>query len=59
MAQDRDQKTATLSPDLDDTQLLGFETLPAKSEAETGTEQAIGLAFNKRGLAEGGEPSNG
>jgi hypothetical protein len=57
MTEQRDQESAKSGiAGLDDAQLLGFEMLAAKPEEETGTEQAIGIAFNKRGLAEGGEP---
>jgi hypothetical protein len=57
MAEIRDQKAATSKTvDLDDAQLLGFNWLEPELDEEARTEQAIGLAFNKRGLAEGGEP---
>ena len=39
--------------DLDDAELLGFEWLEPERDEEARTEQAIALAFNKRGL--GGE----
>ena len=51
MAELRDQKAATSTmADLDDTELLGFEWLEPKRDEEARTEQAIALAFNKRGL---------
>jgi hypothetical protein len=52
MAEFRDQKAEpTAIADLDDAELLGFECLAPGEEA--GAEQAIGVAFNKRGLEEG------
>ena len=58
MTELRDQKAATPSvADLDDAELLGFEWLEPQTDEEARTEQAIGLAFNKRGIAgEGPEP---
>jgi hypothetical protein len=49
MVELRDQKAATFRmPDLDDAELLGFERIEAERDEEAGTEEAIGLAFNKR-----------
>jgi hypothetical protein len=59
MAEIRDQKAATSgTAKLDDGELLGFEWLEPEHDEEALTEQAIGLAFNKRGIlmGEGGEP---
>ena len=42
--------------DLDDAELLGFERLTADQESQT--EQAIGTAFNKRGLEGPVEPKS-
>jgi hypothetical protein len=51
MAELRDQETATFgTADLDDAELLGFEWLEPGREEEARSEQAIGIAFNKRGL---------
>ena len=58
MAELRNEKTATPeTAELDNAELLGFEWLePERDEART--EQAIGLALNKRGIlgGEGPEP---
>ena len=52
MTELRDEKATTSAmPDLDDAELLGFERFGPG--AEEPTEQAIGVAFNKRGLEEG------
>ena len=52
MAELRDQKAATSAvADLDDAELLGFEWLESERDEEARTEQAIALAFNKRGLS--------
>jgi hypothetical protein len=52
MAELRDQKAATSAvADLDDTELLGFEWLEPERDEDARTEQAIALAFNKRGLS--------
>ena len=52
MAELRDQKAATYTmADLNDAELLGFEWLEPECDEEARTEQAIGLAFNKRGLS--------
>jgi hypothetical protein len=52
MAEHRDQVSAEpRAAELDDTQLLGFEWLEPKREVGARTEQAIGIAFNKRGLS--------
>ena len=37
--------------DLDNAELLGFEWLEPERDEEARTEQAIALAFNKRGLS--------
>ena len=36
---------------VDDKKLLGFDQIEPEQDAETSTEDAIGLAFNKRGEA--------
>lgn len=52
MAELRNEKTATPeTADLDDAELLGFEWLEPERDEEPRTEQAIALAFNKRGLS--------
>jgi hypothetical protein len=52
MAELRDQEPAQPGTgDLKDAQLLGFEWLEQKPEAGAPTEQAIGIALNRRGLA--------
>jgi hypothetical protein len=52
MAELRDQKAATSTmADLDDSELLGFEWLEPERDEEGRTEQAIALAFNKRGFS--------
>jgi hypothetical protein len=52
MTELRDQKAATSAvADLDDAELLGFEWLEPERDEESRTEQAIALAFNKRGLS--------
>ena len=58
MAELRDQKTATSRlTDLDDAELLGFEWLEPVRDEEGRTEEAVGLAFNKRGFeGEGPKP---
>jgi hypothetical protein len=58
MAELRDQKAATSRVgDLDDAELLGFEWLEPERDESTQTEQAVALAFNKRGInGEGPEP---
>jgi len=57
MAEFRDQKAATAATaDLDNAVLLGFECLEPDEEAAA--EQAIGVALNKRGLAEGPTPKS-
>ena len=63
MAEFRDQKAATAATaDLDNAVLLGFECLEpdeeAPAEEEAAAEQAIGVALNKRGLAEGPTPKS-
>jgi len=57
MTQVQDQKAPTsATPDLDDAELLGFEWLgPLEG---TRAEQAIGMAFNKRGFSEGPTPES-
>ena len=51
MAELRDQKAVTSTvADLDDAELLGFEWLEPERDEEARTEEAIGVAFNKRGL---------
>ena len=50
MTQLPDQKTATPeAAQLDDAELLGFEHIEATPDAQTPTEDAVGLALNKRG----------
>ncbi len=50
MIQLADQKTATPeAADLDDAELLGFEHIEAKPDAQTSAEDAVALALNKRG----------
>jgi hypothetical protein len=57
MTELRDQKAATSKlTDLDDAELLGFEWLEPERDEEVRAEQAVGLAFNKRGFGEGPEP---
>jgi hypothetical protein len=59
MADLRNEKTATPETvELDNAELLGFEWLQRERDEEAGTEQAIGLALNKRGIlgGEGPEP---
>jgi hypothetical protein len=52
MAELRDQKAAASAmADLDDAELLGFEWLEPERDEEARTEQAIALAFNKRGFS--------
>jgi hypothetical protein len=52
MAELRDQKAATSTmADLDDAELRGFEWIEPERDEEARTEQAIALAFNKRGLS--------
>jgi hypothetical protein len=52
MAELRNENTATRgTADLDDAELLGFEWLEPERDEEARTEQAIALAFNKRGLS--------
>jgi hypothetical protein len=52
MAELRDQKAATCAmADLDDAELLGFEWLEPERDEAARSEQAIALAFNKRGLS--------
>ena len=52
MAELRDQKAATYTmADLDDAELLGFEWLDPERVEEAPAEQAIALAFNKRGFS--------
>jgi len=45
------ESTKSEMADLDDARLLGFEWLEPEPEAGARTEQAIGVAFNRRGLA--------
>ena len=57
MAELRNEKTATSeTAELDNAELLGFEWLERERDEEARTEQAIGLAFNKRGLLSGEGP---
>ena len=57
MAEFRNQKAAaSATADLDDAELLGFEWIGPDEEA--GVTQAIGTAFNKRGLEEGPTPKS-
>ena len=52
MAERRDQELASSKvADLDDAELLGFERLELERDEGARTEQAIGIAFNKRGLS--------
>jgi hypothetical protein len=52
MAELRNENTATRgTADLDDAELLGFEWLEPERDEEARSEQAIALAFNKRGLS--------
>jgi len=52
MAELGDQKAATARmADVDDAELLGFEWLEPGCDVEARTEQAIAIAFNKRGLS--------
>ena len=52
MAELGDQKAATARmADVDDAELLGFELLEPGGDEEARTEQAIAIAFNKRGLS--------
>jgi hypothetical protein len=50
MAELRNQNTATpATGELDDVKLLGFEWLEPERDQETQAEEALGIAFNKRG----------
>jgi hypothetical protein len=52
MAELRDQRAVTSTmADLDDSELLGFEWLEPERDEEARSEEAIALAFNKRGLS--------
>ena len=52
MLESQDQKTPQTAQ-LDDAKLLGFEHIEAKPDSATSAEDAVALAFNKRGLSEG------
>ena len=57
MAELRNEKTATPeTAELDNAELLGFEWLERERDEEARTEQAIALAFNKRGYWAGKAP---
>jgi hypothetical protein len=48
------EKAATVeTATLDDAELLGFDHIDAKPDSSTSAEDAVALAFNKRGLSEG------
>ena len=50
MSELRNQETATPeTSDLDDAELLGFEHIETSPGSSTSTEDAVGLALNKRG----------
>ncbi len=50
MAELQNQKKATSeTADLDDAELLGFEHIETAPVSSTSTEDAVGLALNKRG----------
>ena len=50
MAELRDQELATAKiADLEDAELLGFEQIETKQDPSTSSEDAIAVAFNKRG----------
>ena len=53
MAELQNQKKATPeTADLDDAELLGFEHIETAPASSTSTEDAVGLALNKRGIEE-------
>lgn len=58
MTELRDQMAAASKmADLENAELLGFEWLEPERDEQARAEQAIALAFNKRGLSgEGPEP---
>jgi hypothetical protein len=59
MAELQNQKTAPLeAADLDDAELLGFEHIETAPASSTSTEDAVGLALNKRGESGEGVPSD-
>ena len=50
MSELRNQETATpKTADLDDAELLGFEHIETTPDSSASTEDAVGLALNKRG----------
>ena len=50
MSEPRNQETATPeTSDLDDAELLGFENIETSPGSSASTEDAVGLALNKRG----------
>ena len=57
MVELRDQEASRSGmADLDDAKLLGFEWLEPERDEEAWSKEAIGLAFNKRGLESGEGP---
>jgi endosialidase-like protein len=57
MSEPRKQETATPeTSDLDDAELLGFEHLETSPGSSASTEDAVGLALNKRGASGEGPP---
>ena len=59
MAELHNQKTSTPeAAELDDAELLGFEHIETAPTSSTSTEDAVGLALNKRGSPEEGVPSD-
>ena len=59
MSELRNQETATPeTSDLDDAELLGFEHIETSPGSSASTEDAVGLALNKRGNLGEGVPSD-
>jgi len=57
MAELRDQESATSrTGDLDEAELLGFEHIEIKQDPSLSAEEAVAVAFNKRGAAGEGPP---
>ena len=55
----RNQETATPeTADLDDAELLGFEHIETSPGSSASTEDAVGLALNKRGASGEGPPTS-
>ena len=59
MSEPRKQETATPeTSDLDDAELLGFEHIETSPGSSASTEDAVGLALNKRGFSGEGPPTS-